>query len=597
MGRKKKNIEEKEFIPSHYQEAIFNFIDYDVGNLVVEACAGSGKSTTLIQIIKRIPIEKSILFCAFNKDIVKELSKKVDKAYTNVDIRTIHSLGFLYLQRNVKDKKLTINENKYREFIYNHLKDISRVNISYMSYNTKMKYIDNIVKLIDFARYNLADSVKEIVDLAEKHDIDLLDDEPNAVLDALEWGKEWLDDIDYTDMVWLPNTLPFKPYGLLYDYIFLDEAQDVSTAQRELILKCKKINTRMFSFGDSNQCLYSFASASPDSFDKLKSIPNTKVLPLSISYRCPKNIVNFAKTLVPSIEHNEKNEIDGEIKYNSNIEDINDGDMVLCRNNAPLMKLYCELIRNGKKCKIRGKDIGLNLKRIVKSYKQDKLNADLSKDGLFVRLYENLFSLRDKMMKKSGLDETTIMNDSAIVNKLDIINTLEILSEGINNSDELITKISDMFSDRKNVGISLSTIHKAKGLECNNVFIACPSLMPSKSAKQKWEIEQENNLKYVAYTRAKSKLSFLNEEEFKDLTETNNNKLKEIERQVNKILGKEKISHQIDAIKMDEIFSKIQKIEKPKIGKSISLNETNLKNNTTSLNNLFNNKLKKVKRK
>ena len=332
-----------------------------------------------------------------------------------------------------------------------------------------------------------------------------------------------------------------------FDYIIGDECQDFSVAQRELILRCVKKNTRMFYVGDKNQCLYNFASASPESFDKLKSLPNTISLPLSISYRCPKNIVKFAQTLVPNIEHNENNKIDGEVKYNSKIEEINDGDMVLCRNNAPLMKLYTELIRNGKKCKIRGKDIGLNLKRIVKSYKQDKLNADLSKDGLFVRLYENLFSLRDKMIKKSGLDETTIMNDSAIVNKLDVINTLEILSEGINNSDELITKISDMFSDRKNVGISLSTIHKAKGLECNNVFIACPSLMPSKSANQKWEIEQENNLKYVAYTRAKSKLSFLNEEEFKDLTETNNNKLKEIERQVNKILGKEKAAEKAAA--------------------------------------------------
>ena len=65
MGRKKKEVKEDNFIPSKYQSAIFDYVEHGNGNLVVEACAGSGKSTTLIQIIKRLPSDKSILFCAF----------------------------------------------------------------------------------------------------------------------------------------------------------------------------------------------------------------------------------------------------------------------------------------------------------------------------------------------------------------------------------------------------------------------------------------------------------------------------------------------------------------------------------------------------
>jgi len=55
---------------------------------------------------------------------------------------------------------------------------------------------------------------------------------------------------------------------------------------------------------------------------------------------------------------------------------------------------------------------------------------------------------------------------------LDIIKALEVLSEGLKTSKELIDKIDEIFSkDKKKEGISLSTIHKAKGLEADNIFI------------------------------------------------------------------------------------------------------------------------------
>ena len=118
MGRKKKIVEEVVLKPSHYQEAIYDFVEHDVGNLVVEAAAGAGKTSTLLQILRLLPSDKKVLFCAFNKDIVKEITKKVPKDITNVDIRTVHSLGFLMIQRNLKGEEIIPNENKYRQFIY-----------------------------------------------------------------------------------------------------------------------------------------------------------------------------------------------------------------------------------------------------------------------------------------------------------------------------------------------------------------------------------------------------------------------------------------------------------------------------------------------
>jgi ATP-dependent exoDNAse (exonuclease V) beta subunit len=78
----------------------------------------------------------------------------------------------------------------------------------------------------------------------------------------------------------------------------------------------------------------------------------------------------------------------------------------------------------------------------------------------------------------------------------------------------LIARIEKIFSDENpNEGVCLSTIHKAKGLESDNVYIACASKLPSTSSKKDWEKEQEKNLAYVAYTRAKHKLGFIDEKE------------------------------------------------------------------------------------
>lgn len=543
-----------------------------------------------------MPKEKKVLFCAFNKDIVKEIEKKVSKELTNVDIRTVHSLGFLMIQRNFKGQEIIPNENKYRQFIINNLDDISTIDISTLRYRDKMKYIDNICDLVNFSRFYLVNSEKEMEKLIKKYDIDVIADEIDATINVLEWGKTYISEIDFTDMIWLPYVLDLKPIGLLYDYILGDECQDFSVAQRELLLRCRKINTRMFLFGDKNQTIYAFCSADPQSFDILKSLPNTSTLPLSISYRCAKNIVRFAQNVVSTIEHNEANKNDGEVKYNVELEEVQDGDMVLCRNNAPLMKIYNDFIRMGKKCQIRGKDIGTNLKRLVKSMHQDELNVSLEKDGLFVRLYDSLFEMRNKILKQTGLDMKSVMNDSRITNKLDMIRALEVLSEGLTTSEELITKIGSMFSDKKISGISLSTIHKAKGLEAENVYIACPSLMPCKSATLDWEIEQEKNLMYVAYTRAKNKLCFINESDFKKLTDYTNDALKNIEYQVNFILGKTNEIIKYDANYSKHIISRAKTIVRPIKGSAKVLGEKPSSALTDNVNNLLIKNKKRIKK-
>ena len=62
----------------------------------------------------------------------------------------------------------------------------------------------------------------------------------------------------------------------------------------------------------------------------------------------------------------------------------------------------------------------------------------------------------------------------------------------------------------------MCTIHKSKGLEHDTVYILNEFLIPSKYAMLEEQLIQENNLKYVARTRAKENLIFLNLKEEKE---------------------------------------------------------------------------------
>lgn len=512
-GRKKKVVEPAQiipgFVPSKYQQDIFDFIQHGNGNSVINALAGSGKTSTIVNAVKLIPPTCNALFIAFNKEIVKELEKKLE-GVKNVHVKTLHSLGFLMIRRNL-GTNIEIDEYKYRTFIKKNIKQLSSADFDKMTTKLMQQYTDNVIQLCDLGRYNLAQCEKDLLQVSARHDIPIIDDECNAVLNVMKWGRENTTSIDFTDMVWLPYELTLNPIGLQYDYIFIDECQDLNAAQRELFLRCFRRGTRFIAVGDKKQAIYSFAGADAESFAKLQSLPNTTTLPLPISYRCPKKVVNLANQFVDTMECRE-GAPDGEIVHNVSIKDIHDGDMVLCRTKMPLIKLYMRYLRMGVKSYVRGQDIGLNLLRMVDKTEQITLNVSLQKDGVFARLYDDLFEERNRLMIKRGMDLEDATLSNQIMTKYDSIKALEILAEGLTSARDLHNRIENVFAESAD-GVCLSTIHKAKGLEANNVYILCKTLMPSRLATQEWEKEQEQNLMYVAYTRAKYKLGFVSETE------------------------------------------------------------------------------------
>lgn len=497
-------------------------------------------TSTAISSMKLIPKTEKCLFIAFNKSIADHLNEKL-KARPNCTARTTHSLGLLMIKRNL-GSDIELDEYKYRNYVKTNITELTTTNGEIKTRQQVEEYIDNITKLIDYARFNLAQSEKEINEIAQKYSIPVSFDECIVVQKCLEWGKTNTEIIDYTDMIWLPVELMLKPIGLTYDWVYFDEAQDASLCSIQLFLKCIKRGGRFVTILDEFQSINQFAGASEDAYEFLKNYPNTTLFELPISYRCAKSIIRFANNFVKDIFARE-DAPEGIIVENCHVRDIKEGDMVLCRSKAPLINLYVKLLRKNVNCYIKGQDIGQNLIKELEKIKQDDLARDLDKDGVFVRLFDNLFTERNKLMQTRGLDYEDATLSSYIMEKYDAINALMILSERYDTKNELIKHIQEIFKE-DSMGVCLSTVHKAKGLESENVYILCNSSMPSKLAVHDWEKQQEKNIMYVAYTRAKNKMGFISEKEIKPsgslqdpseiLTE-----LAYYERKVCDVLGKE----------------------------------------------------------
>lgn len=565
MARKKKL--KFDFTPSEYQEKIFYFIVNGEGNAVISAYAGAGKSFTILNAMKLIPSKEKAIFIAFNKSIADELNEKL-KSQPNASACTSHSLGYKMIRRNL-GSNITIDEYKYRSYVKNNIVELSgfeegEVNINK---NQTTEYIDNITQLIDYSRLFLCYTVEDIDNIAKRYDIPIIANECEVTLKCLEWGKNNTSSIDYADMLWLPTALDLQPMGMTYDWVFVDEAQDSSKATISLFKKCVKEYGRWICVGDEKQTVNLFAGSCEENFNQLCNEPNTQVFKLPISYRCGRQIIKAAQSIVPDILP-KSDAIDGEVKENCHLRDLKDGDMVLARSKAPLLTIYSKLIKKGISCYIKGIDIGTNLIGLLDEVKGTKLNKSLSEDGVFVQLYDRLFNERNKLVLNRGLDIDDATLSSYILEKYDVIKALDVIAYDVKTKSDLKNKIREIFKEDSK-GVCISTIHKSKGLEADNVYIVCHSSMPSKNCHHEWEKIQEKNLVYVAYTRAKKVLGFISEKEIPPSGSTSDsesilNELNNIENIVCGLLGKPTFNgtNSVEAAKAR--IKKIEKVEIPK---------------------------------
>ena len=452
----------------------------------------SGKTHTLKELCNRTKEGTSCLFMAFNKSIAEELKTKLP---TTVECNTFHSMGLRTLMKNFRFR-MQLEENKCFSLCME-LFDFRK-----KEYKEKMRYYFALQELWEKIRLSLCEiNERNVSALCIEYDLDY---ENSMINDLNKINERWRKDcakiqdnksfkMDFPDMLWIPYNFVDEMNFPKYQVVMLDEGQDSFTLQKEILQRYVKPRGRFIAVGDSKQLIYNFMGSDLDVFNSIKEMPNTICLPLSVTYRCAKKIVERANEVFPGTECTATAK-EGVVR-SGDIFEAESGDFILCRNNFPLVAAFIMLLEKGKKASIMGRDFGENLCRLMDN--QSCL------DDLYLLLEDKASKL-----KKRGLSEIAIINNASYVALKEKVSIIETLYKRFPGSFlALKQKIKNIFSDDK-TGIILSTIHKSKGLEAKRVFFLNPELIPSKFAKTPKALYAEDCLKFVAITRAKEELVY-----------------------------------------------------------------------------------------
>jgi superfamily I DNA/RNA helicase len=488
--------------PTPEQERIFLFVKKRPENVLIRAYAGAGKTTTIVEAVKLLPKEKNIMFLAFNKHIQEELKTKLPE---HVRCYTTYGLGTSAIKRKYGDK-IQFDEFKVDKLILKKSKTWD-LHSEFKNEEEISHYLDSIKKLVNLCRLTLTLKPEYVPYVAERYDINISKSKDiKRVLKVLDDSTNDRKSFDYTDMVYLPaidNSIWMFPQ----DYVFVDEIQDLNRCQIKIIEKVLKrdkvsgkVTGRLITVGDFFQGIYGFNAADEKSFEWFEKFPNTKILPLSVSFRCSKNVILKAQEIVPDIKALD-DAPDGLVRDGDVIKEAESGDFVLCRTTMPLVKLFFEFLTMHKKAVIKGSDIGIHLIELI-----GKIN-NIPK---LISFWEGELETFRRDLRASGVLNPN--EHSGYVTLEDKVITLLFLARLSESIADLKNKIKTIFTDEIQ-GICLSTVHKIKGLEANRVFIIRPDLLPMQNTKS-WQYIQEKNLEYVAYTRAKLELIF--DREWKD---------------------------------------------------------------------------------
>jgi hypothetical protein len=466
------------------------------GRFLLEDFTITHNTSTIVEAVKMLPKDKSIMFLAFNKHIQEELKTKLPE---HVRCYTTYGLGNAAIKRKYGDK-IKFDEFKIDKIINKKVKNWD-LESEFNDENEIAIYLNNIKKLVNLCRLTMTIKPEYVPYVADRYDVNINKSKDiKRVLKVLDEATTDRTLYDYTDMIFLPaidNGIWMFPQ----DYVFVDEVQDLNRCQIKIIEKVLKrdktsgkFTGRLIAVGDFFQGIYGFNAADEKSFEWFEKFANTKILPLSVSFRCSKNVIIEAQKIVPDIKALD-NAPDGLVREGDVLNEAGDGDFIICRTTMPLVKLFFEFLTQHKKAIIKGSDIGVHLIELI-----GKIN---SLENL-VNFWERELQTYRKDLKAEGILNPN--EHSGYSNLQDKVTTLLFLAKIADNVEDLKNKIKLIFTDEIK-GIVLSTVHKVKGLEANRVFIVRPDLLPMANV-QGWQYIQEKNLHYVAITRAKHELIY-----------------------------------------------------------------------------------------
>jgi superfamily I DNA/RNA helicase len=501
------------YIPSPQQAKAIRWVVESRGNASMIAVAGAGKTTTIIEMAKRA--KGSVAIAAFNTRIAADVKEKVAKAglVDRVEAGTFHSFGFRawrkvapnvrVLKKNGEKLKLLVQDMGVPEWCRAFAMDAAA-----------MAKNDGIGWCCDIEDY------QTWLDMVTHHDLqESLASEPGGpvademVEEGLEWALRLLrrsndvgrQMIDFGDMLYLP--LLYEARIWQHSWVFVDEAQDSNAVRRGLAKRMLRPDGRAVFVGDPRQAINGFAGADNNAMEIIAQEFRTAELPLTVTYRCPRAVVREAQAIVSHITTADsapegrvmKEEFCDFIKR----DDLQPTDAVLCRNTKPLVQTAYSLIKRGIGCRIEGKDIGNGLLAMANRWKVRNLQT----------LKDKLQEFCEKQTEKL-LAEKKESQAEALADKVEsLVYIIESLSPQATPND-LRERIAGMFGDSDEVGakplLTLSTVHRSKGREWPRVFLlGRDAFMPSKYARQPWQLEQEDNLIYVALTRVMETLVYV----------------------------------------------------------------------------------------
>lgn len=490
-------------IPSKYQSTIYNAINTTKNNIIIQARAGSGKTTTLIECMKLLS-GKSI-FLAFNKSIATELSKRVPD---HVECSTLHSAGLRILKQHLSNG-LVIDTEKvtkiFEDFDKLKIYETDSATTKVLKYELRkdFKHLISLMKNLEV----VIEDVNNIQQIADIFGINIdVDQDYKLIKSVFEKSRNNLNCVDFDDMIYLPNYLNLHT-KYPYDNVLVDECQDLNVNQINLIFKLIKKSSRILTVGDPFQSIYRFRGADKEALNIVKKLTNATEYLLPISYRCPIDHIGLIKYIVNDIEprDNAPNGIIENIKYEEFFDKIpkEKNPMIICRINSYMVPLALKMIAKGYPAKILGRDIGNSLISIVKKLKSKDMIDFYQKIDLWKLNEINKLNLRKIKPPQSAYDN--------IADKYD---TLIIIANESKEVLEIINKLESIFSDNADNCFKFSTVHKCKGMEADTVVILAPHLLPFYRKNQTEDEKiQELNIKYVAYTRSKNKLIIVHDNE------------------------------------------------------------------------------------
>lgn len=492
--------------PTPQQQAFIDALVGTTSNIALVARAGTGKTTTIMQGVAAYHAafpNAEIVVCAFNAAIANEVKDRIKAdgyPWQKVQGSTIHGLGFGLVRFIFKPK---VDDKKVREIIR------ARNEPIFQTYGHQIEQLVKLAKQAGVGFFNDTPIGDAAVwhKLADHYDVNGLDDtsEMDAVVEAAQdvyrASLAQTDIIDFDDMILFPLVKNLR-VKFTKDLIILDEAQDLSRARQALARKFLKPGSgRMIVVGDDRQAIYGFSGADAEALENLTTDLQAITLPLTMTWRCPKAVIAEAQKIVPDIVS--ARDDDGAVEHVEELPaDLQPVDAILCRNTAPLVTIAYSLIRRGVACKVEGRSIGDGLLNLVNRWKVNTVDALLTK----------IEAYREREVQKAMARgaETKIVE---INDRCDTIKEIcaAVTAKGQHDIGAVRQFITDLFADDVRGMLTLATYHRSKGREWQRVFLwEHATRCPSKMARKPWQIHQENNLAYVAITRAKHTLTYVN---------------------------------------------------------------------------------------